>query len=152
MTKRLEELFNLPSEDEDTVEEATATPQDLEEIKDFEKSLRTDINLEQNDKELDDLAAKATDSFENLMDLGMNVEARFSAPIFDAASKLLGHAITAKTNKLEKKLRLMDLELKRRRVEIQEKDAGVHADGEGEARVIDRNEMLRMIKEANAKK
>jgi hypothetical protein len=37
------------------------------------------------------------------MDLGFQVESRFSSEIFNSASSMLGHAITAKTAKINKK-------------------------------------------------
>jgi hypothetical protein len=103
---------------------------------------------------MDDLAKKAVDHYQDLMDLGMNVEPRFSAPIFEAATKLLGHAITAKTSKIDKKLKAIDLDLKRRRLELQEKQANLNpdADNEGSARELDRNALLEMIRNKSPNK
>jgi hypothetical protein len=47
------------------------------------------------------------------MDLGMNVDSRWASDIFGVASTMLGHAITAKTAKLNKKLKMVDLQLKK---------------------------------------
>jgi hypothetical protein len=47
------------------------------------------------------------------MDLGMQVDSRFASEIFSVASNMLGHAITAKTAKLDKKLKMIDLQLKK---------------------------------------
>jgi hypothetical protein len=58
---------------------------------------------------MDDLAELATNSYKDLMDLGMQVEARFSSEIFNSAGTMLGHAITAKTAKINKKLKMLDL-------------------------------------------
>lgn len=147
MTKQLQELFNVDAPDANN--NTKSVFQDLEEI---DQSIGAVTDLSTSDAELDDLAKKAVSSFEDLMDLGMNVEPRFSAPIFDSASKLLGHAITAKTNKIEKKLRAIDLKLKQRRVEILEREAnpGSHAIS-GQATVLDRNELMRMIREGSGK-
>ena len=54
------------------------------------------------DKELNEVAQKAMDAYDDLMDLGMNVEPRFSGVILQTASQLLGHSITAKTAKMDK--------------------------------------------------
>lgn len=43
----------------------------------------------------------------------MQVEARFSAELFNAAGTMLGHAITAKTAKINKKLKMIELQLKK---------------------------------------
>ena len=43
----------------------------------------------------------------------MNVDSRWASDIFGVASTMLGHAITAKTAKLNKKLKMVDLQLKK---------------------------------------
>ena len=96
------------------------------------------------DKELDHLADQAMESFENLQSLGMNVEARFSAPIFDAASKMLGHAVTAKLGKVQKKLKQQELALRAESLAL--KKAVSNKDDEPmdiSAQVFDRNELLK---------
>lgn len=137
MTKQLEELFNLEQQEE--------IQNNLQSLDEIDKQITGITDLSQSDQEMDELANKAVSNFDTLMDLGMNVEPRFSAPIFDAATKLLGHAITAKTSKIEKKLKALDLEIKKRRLEMQEKEAGVN-EIEGEAQELDRNSILAMIR------
>ena len=58
------------------------------------------------DKELDALAERAISAYDDLIDLGMNVEARFSARIFEVASAMLKNAIDAKAAKIDKKLKM----------------------------------------------
>jgi hypothetical protein len=99
---------------------------------------------------MDDLAKLAQEKFEDLMDLGMQVEARYSGTIFQTAGVLLGHAITAKQAKLDKKLRMVDLQLKKMRVDDQrKKEQGKAVDEEdpidGKGMIIDRTELLRSI-------
>ena len=148
MTKRLEELFDLP---ENQALDSEEYKQGLEALDELDQQLPENVDitdLSTSDREMDDLAKKAVDHYQDLMDLGMNVEPRFSAPIFEAATKLLGHAITAKTSKIDKKLKAIDLDLKRRRLELQEKQANLNtdADNEGSARELDRNALLEMIR------
>lgn len=150
MTKKLEELFDLPPADIEnmTQEELKNNLQELAEIDDKMNSV---VDLSSSDQEMDDLAAKAMDTFRDLMDLGMNVDARAAAPIFEAATKLMGHAVVAKSSKIDKKLKLMDLELKRRRLDHQiAQDTGKNEDieVEGTGRILDRNELLKIIKGA----
>jgi hypothetical protein len=85
------------------------------------------------------------ESFENLMSLGMNVEARFSAPIFDSASKMLGHAVTAKLGKAQKKLKETELKMRLMKMEADKKpeEGTVNV----EARVWDRNELIKNLKQ-----
>jgi hypothetical protein len=149
MTKNLENLFNLPSTD---IEELSQDEllENLKELQDIDDKMKNVVDLSSSDQEMDDIAAKAMDTFKDLMDLGMNVDARAAAPIFEAATKLMGHAVTAKSSKIDKKLRLMDLELKRRRLEHQiAQDTGNNENDneiEGTGRILDRNELLKIIK------
>ena len=64
----------------------------------------------------------------------------------DAASKMLGHAVMAKTAKIDKKLKAIDLEMKRQRLMHQIGSKDKEDTLEGEARVLDRNELLKMLK------
>jgi hypothetical protein len=67
--------------------------------------------------------------------------------VFQTAGTLLGHAITAKQAKLDKKLRMVDLQLKKMRLDQQSKDNGTALPNavEGEGTVIDRNSLLAEI-------
>ena len=97
------------------------------------------------EKELDDLARKAETAYDDLMDLGMNVEVRYSSRIFEVASSMLGHAITAKTNKVEKKLKAIDLQLKKYKIDKDNnEDPNDVINGAGYV-VLDRNEMIKKL-------
>jgi hypothetical protein len=155
MTKKLEELFNLPSADA-TAEEAE---QVIEENRDIitevnlaidkiDAALPTVHNLDTGDSELDELAQLAQSKAEDLIDLGMNVEPRFSGVILQTAGMLLGHAITAKTAKLDKKLKMVQLQLAKAKLDHQiKKDTKdpVEAAIDGQGVVLDRNELLKQI-------
>jgi len=161
MTKKLEELFNLPSVD--------TTPEETEQKIADNRNLITQVDsaidkidaalpfvrdLDTSDAELDELAKLAKDKAEDLIDLGMNVEPRFSGVILQTAGMLLGHAITAKTAKLDKKLRMINLQLQKAKLDHQiKKDAGKAEDEpiDGEGLVLDRNELLRSILGKQAK-
>ena len=155
MTKKLEELFNLPSTDA-TAEEAEHL---IEENRDIitevnlaidkiDAALPTVHNLDTGDSELDELAQLAQSKAEDLIDLGMNVEPRFSGVILQTAGVMLGHAITAKTAKLDKKLKMVQLQLAKAKLDHQiKKDAKdpVEAAIDGQGVVLDRNELLKQI-------
>jgi hypothetical protein len=156
MTQKLEELFNLPPIDSTIPEEAKSS---IEEQRAIIKEVDTAIDkidaalpfvndLDISDKELDDLSDLAKEKFQDLIDLGMNVEARFSGHILATAGTLLGHAITAKQAKLDKKLRMVDLQLKKARLDQQniKNDGEKLIDaGDGQGVILDRNELLRQI-------
>ena len=148
MTKKLCDLFELPADETivpDKVQEITTEAfSNLEKI---EAALPQVRGLDSADNEMDDLADMAKESYKDLMDLGMQVEARFSSEIFNSASTFLGHAITAKTAKINKKLKMIDLQLKK--LSLDQKTASnneeIEATPVGEARLLDRNEMLKAL-------
>lgn len=101
--------------------------------------------LDATEREMDELAELAKEKFNDLMDLGMNMEARFSGTVFQTAGVLLGHAITAKQAKLDKKLRMIDLQLKKQKLDLQMKEDGKDKPIEGQGTVMDRNSLLAAI-------
>jgi len=157
MTRKLESLFDLPSSDsEDTVvtPESQPTfpvlPETLDALDKIEAALPAVRGLEASDQEMDELAAKATKEFDNLMDLGMQVDSRFASEIFSVASQMLGHAITAKTAKMNKKLKMIDLQLKK--AKLDKDDVNNNNMPTGQGAVIDRNELLsRLVDRTNTK-
>jgi hypothetical protein len=163
MNKRLEELFGFNDDnDQDnsltqpiiTQEDESSSPisqQTLDTISKVENALPQVKGLDASDSEMDDLAGLAKEAFNNLMDLGMQVDSRFSAEIFNSASSMLGHAITAKTSKINKKLRMIDLQLKKaeldRKLSVQsQKNESTDATiGLGTGTIVDRDELIKMI-------
>ena len=172
MTRKLEELFDLPLT-EDTVETESPSVDPAEDLRSQLQTLDDTIDkvdaalpgvrgLESSDEEMDGLAELAKDSYKDLMDLGMQVDSRFASEIFGVASNMLGHAITAKTAKLDKKLKMIDLQMKKIRLDQQQQviDAKKTDAGDGEAiqtaqgMVLSRNDLLERIlgKDQNDKK
>lgn len=169
MTRKLEELFELPTT-EDAPEVDTESPpaedlrthlQNLDEAIDkVDAALPGVRGLESSDEEMDGLAELAKDSYKDLMDLGMQVDSRFASEIFSVASNMLGHAITAKTAKLDKKLKMIDLQMKKMRLDQQQQviDAKAADAGGGEAMqtaqgmVLSRNDLLERLLAGNNQK
>ena len=158
MTKKLEELLNLPEskeiidKDREKAKEQAVTDQeeDFREIAELDKiqaALPQVKGLgEMADKELNEVADKAMTAYEDLMDLGMNVESRYSGRVFEVAGQMLKTNLDAKTAKLDKKLKMVELQLNK---EKQDKEGGVDGDsivnGEGYV-VTDRNSLLDKLK------
>jgi hypothetical protein len=158
MTKRLEEILNLPeskkivkAEEKKQAKAEIAQPL-LRDISEFDKisaALPQVKGLgDAGDSELDELAKKATDAYDDIMDLGMNVEARYSARMFEVAASMLGHAIQAKSAKLDKKLKMIDLQLKKQKLDNDANgaDEGVTIQGDGVI-ISDRNSLLEKLKQ-----
>ena len=103
---------------------------------------------ELSDLELDKLAVEAEESYKNLMDLGMNSESRHAGKMFEVAQTMMKNAIEAKNAKADKKLRMIELQLKKQRVDQWEQKAGGSTDDfiEGEGYIVgDRNKLLDQI-------
>jgi hypothetical protein len=163
MTRKLEELFDLPPTTEEvdaavpSIAENRTAIQTLDDAIDkIDAALPAVRGLESTDQEMDELAGLATGSYKDLMDLGMQVDSRFASEIFSVASNMLGHAITAKTAKLDKKLKMIDLQMKKVRLDQQQadKDPEGAAAQQGQGHVLSRNELLERIlgKNQNAQK
>jgi len=151
--KKLEELFNLASskkeepEFELPPETKEVTEQALDSLDKIEKALPQVRGLESADVEMDQLADLAQSSYKDLMDLGMQVDSRFSSEIFSVAGAMLGHAITAKTAKVTKKLKMIELQLKKATLDQKNasKDKEIENTPLGEGKSLDRNELLKAL-------
>jgi hypothetical protein len=169
MTKKLEELFNvevseeMPLSKEENIKNIdTVTADDIPELQTamanvdkIDAALPSVRELDTSDKEMDEIADLAKDTFKDLMDLGMNVEARFSGEIFNNASRMLDTALSAKQHKVNKKLRMVDLQIKKATLDAklakQARDNGDDLeDGQGHA--IDRTQLLQEILGRNTHK
>ena len=170
MTKKLEDILNLPNvaeafkevdkKEKDKKLKETAnggtvgTNLDPQTRKNLEKSYAEFDKVaaalpqvkglgELSDLELDKLAIEAEESYKNLMDLGMNVESRYSGRIFEVAASMMRNAVDAKAAKMEKKLKMVELQLKKRKLD-QESGGEEPIEAEGSI-IFDRNELLKRI-------
>lgn len=157
--RKLEELFDLPETAEQPPEQSVSDPQEdfpvlsdaLSELEKITAALPQVRGLEASDREMDELADKATKSFDDLMDLGMNIDSRWASDVFSVASNMLGHAITAKNAKLQKKLKMIELQLKKARLDQTSKSEDETAQT-GTGVLLDRNELLQRLLSREDKK
>lgn len=151
MTKKLEEEFNLPSLDEalstaKSVESSNpiATIQTVEDAITISEKINMALSevrgMEAHDSEMDDIARQAIDSYTQLMALGMNMTDMAAGPVFANAANMLKIALEAKDSKVTRKLKQVDLMLKKARLD---KANGVAAEEAGTQ--FDRNELLKII-------
>lgn len=152
MTKKLEDLFDLESAKKTSIPKSA----DKSEIKSVDDSYRAVADITKSlpqiqelndleDTELDDLASKAEKAHDELMDLGMNVEIRYSGRIFEVAGTMLKNAIDAKTAKIDKKLKAIDLQLKKYKIDKDAPEEGSDiVNGTGYI-ISDRNELLKKL-------
>jgi hypothetical protein len=155
MTKKLEDLLNLPDAQEMINEEQEKsvpveqqdTFRDIEELDKIAAALPQVKGLgELADKELNEVADKAMQAYDDLMDLGMNVESRYSGRVFEVAGNMLKTNLDAKVAKLDKKLKMVELQLKKQKMDQDNfGDNGGFTEGEGYV-VTDRNSLLEKLK------
>jgi len=157
MTKKLETLFNLPGQEEfidpKTFSNLPSTIDLQEKLEEFDKissALPKVKGLgDMADSELDALAAKAEQAYDDLMDLGMNVEVRYGARMFEVAANMMNAAIQAKSAKIDKKLKMVDLQLKKLAIDKKHSSAETNTI-EAEGYVLsDRNSLLEKLKNMN---
>jgi|TARA_R100000027_G_C2190432_1_gene76738 hypothetical protein len=171
MTKKLEDILNLPNvkeafkevdkkEKDKKIKEAnghhaSAKNLDPQTQKNLQKSYAEFDKVaaalpqvkglgELSDLELDKLAVEAEESYKNLMDLGMNVDSRYSGRIFEVAGNFLRNAIDAKSGKIDKKLKMIELQLKKQKLDQGNKDGGPVEESDGFV-ISDRNELMKKL-------
>jgi hypothetical protein len=172
MTKKLEDILNLPNVKEAFKEvdkkekdmKAKEAGQENPSTKNLDP--KTQANLQKSyaefdkiaaslpqvkglgdmsDLEMDKLAVEAEESYKNLMDLGMNVDSRYSGRIFEVASNFLKNAIDAKSSKIDKKLKMVELQLKKLKLDKDgDKDGGTVEESDGFV-ISDRNELMKKL-------
>ena len=170
MTKKLDDILNLPNvkeafkevdkkEKDRKIKEANGNPStknlDPQTQKNLQKSYAEFDKVaaalpqvkglgELSDLELDKLAIEAEESYKNLMDLGMNVDSRYSGRIFEVAGNFLRNAIDAKSGKIDKKLKMIELQLKKQKLDQGNKDGTPIEESDGYV-ISDRNELMKKL-------
>ena len=158
MTKKLEELLNLPESKEIIDEEKNKAKveakeeqkETFREIAEFDKITAALPQVkglgELGDTELNEVSEKSMQAYEDLMDLGMNVESRYSGRVFEVAGQMLRTNLDAKNAKLDKKLKMVELQLKKEKMDRDSSiDDGNLVNGEGYV-LTDRNSLLEKLK------
>ena len=154
MTKKLEEIFNLENAEKEAAKAVPKKP-DPDAINSLDDSykaveqLTRDLpvinELEDMDVQaLDTLATKAEEAYENLMDLAMNVEVRYSSRIAEVASSMMKNAIDAKSAKIDKRLKAVDLQLRKYKIDKDNNEDPNMLNGQGYV-ITDRNELLKKL-------
>ena len=162
MTKKLEELFNIPSMDDepntDLVEpdfddEAVAVDTETEimeisEAMEISNRINTALaevrGMEEHDGEMDEIAQKALDNFDQLMSLGMNLTDMAAGPVFSSATQMLKVALEARDSKVSRKLKQVDMMIKKANLDHR-KDTASGSTQQVQPNVYDRNELLKML-------
>ena len=162
MTRKLEDFFNVtpapvPEEQpsdvtphplktkEELLHEADEIYNALTTAEKVDHALPVVIGLDTHDNDMDHIADRATKTFEELLVLGGNVPDMHAGKIYEVAGQMLKTALEAKNAKAEKKLRMIELQLKKIKAEQVDFDQGNAKIGKSNEREFDRNELLKYI-------
>jgi len=161
MTKKLEDLLNMDEskeiikqaekQEKDQTKHEIAHEESFRDIAEFDKIASALPAVKglggKADEELEDIAARALTAYEDLMDLGMNVESRYSGRVFEVAGGLLKTGLDAKVAKLNNKLKIVELQLKKEKMDKEGGNSSEDGMISGEGYVVtDRNSLLQRLK------
>ena len=129
MSRKIEEIFDLPPvnaeeevdapiHEDETGFDLSMLQSTLADADKIDAALPQVRDMETHDKYMDNYAAKAMEAFKTLMDLGANVDDRNAAAVFDVAGKMMTNAISAKTAKMDKKLRMIELQMRKAKLDL----------------------------------
>ncbi len=157
MTKKLEDFFNLPPtvKEEEIVEAEIPHTEHMLDIAPAYSSLTTAekvdfalptvVGLDTHDTEMDSISKKAMQTFEDLISLGNNVPDMHAGKIYEVASQFLKIAADTKISKADKKLKMIELQLKKVRAEQIDFEMGQGPAKGSSGGEFDRNELLKHI-------
>jgi len=163
MTKKLEEVFDLPPIDEteeQEQEQKKPTNVVLSEAKETQKVLLKELtnsekinkalkfvdDIDSHDNEMDEISELALKTFYELHDLGMQIESPYVGKVFEVASTMLKTALEARDAKASRKLKQIELLIKKQKIDIDNGEASSSSNGAE----FDRNELLDMFRQANS--
>lgn len=165
MTKKLDEIFNLPDfideneimeeitemDTKELMEQSTIILDSISNTEKIDSALTTVSGIDSHDIEMSDIAAKAMKSYQELMTLGMNVSDAHAGRVFEGANMMLETALRANDAKVSRKLKTIELQLKKARLDHDMNVVSGKSSDDDNGMVFDRNELLRIINDNNTK-
>ena len=106
MTKGIEDFLNISSEEEEAKEITPIKPISVPTVQD------------NHDIEADEVREKDLSAFDDIMELGKNVEPSRSARMFEVAGQFLKTGLDASNSKADKKLKAAKIKLEARRLRV----------------------------------
>lgn len=160
MTQKLEALFGLADVAVEDVTTSTDHPiakynEEQENIQTLENqitisekidsALEVVRGMESHDGEMDDIAKEALESYKQLMIVGFNMTDMAAGPVFSNAAAMLKIALEAKDSKVTRKLKQIDLMIKKANLDKRNKKDEPEEDEGKIAKTFDRNDLLKML-------
>lgn len=155
MSRKLEDLINIPP-----ISEMQAAIERSEELSvaidnsgvtftlndKLEAALPIVADIMAHDNEMDDIAGRALSSYNELCNMADNTPAMYSGKIYEVAANMLRTAMDAREAKLQKKLRIVEMQLKKLRIDKVKDESGESVTTNSNSNVFDRNELLELLK------
>ena len=148
---QLEETFDLPSLDDLSEKDNDLSMEEsLSKAKQLATTHKEQDYFELHDTEMDEIADLAVEYAKDLHDLGMNVDVKNAGEIFSASASMFKIAVDARHLKMDKRLKLMKLELDRIKMDRTTPESTEVVEASN-VRIIDRSELLAQLKEIQEK-
>lgn len=153
MTRKLEEELGLPHIDDMEVPEdfekfeaeSAELVESLSTAEKIDYALTAVTGVDKHDAEMDEISVKAIRSHDELIELGKNTPPGQTGRVYEVAGQMLKYALDARNSKADRKIKMLELQLKKLKIE---KDAG-EGDGLAKGDELDRNELLSLIRSSN---
>ena len=101
--------------------------------------------LEEHEEEMNQISAKAMQSFKDLMDLGLQVNDNAAGRMFEVAATMLKIAHDSSSAKADRKLKILDMLMKKAKLD---NDVDPSKGQGGDGVTLDREEILKQIRDA----
>jgi hypothetical protein len=156
MTKRLEEVLNLPAmkdalsdeadehipTKEESLEKSVKILKALSHAEKVDHALATVTDLEDHDDEMDEISKEALEAYQEIKELAMNMTDLHSGKMLEVAVRMLETALEARDRKANRKLRTIELQMRKLKMD---RDAGDPDESPEMGVEFDRNEILRRL-------
>jgi hypothetical protein len=145
------DLADYPQPSQDDIRAAMENAQDLEKtLKDINGFDTQNVDLDgsaTHDAEMDEISEMAVTAHRDLLEVGMNVDTRTAGEILGTSATMLKIALDARNSKMDKKLRLIKLQMDKMKLDhAMAKEDNTPVDGG--TLTMDRNELIAQIQNA----
>lgn len=151
MTKRLEEVFNFaePTEiDAEAVPTDSSVAAEASVVSIQASSDKVDLALSQvsglneHESDMNDIAKTAMDAYKDLWDISQNIHDAHVGKVLEVAQGMLKTALEAQEAKSQRKLKMVELQIKKARLDWEMTTKGKSADNGPDGVFFDRNELI----------
>jgi hypothetical protein len=141
---KLSETFDIPNNtseiEQDHIDDL------LDQAKSIEK-MAASGDVDMHDEEMDEISEMAVTAHRDLLEVGMNVDTRTAGEILGTSATMLKIALDARNSKMDKKLRLIKLQMDKMKLDhAMAKEDNTPVDGG--TLTMDRNELIAQIQNA----